>query len=413
MHKKSILYSPITLPGGKTAVNRLVKAAMEENMATEGSLPGEALFSLYRYWAHGGLGMIITGNVMVDRLAMTGPGGVALEASTPLAPFKRWAKIIQSDGALAIMQINHPGRQVFKAMKGKAFAPSAVPLNMGRHSKLFAKPKEMTCDDIRDVCQRFVTSATQASQAGFDGVEIHAAHGYLLSQFLSPLTNQRQDEWGGSLMNRARLLINVVSQIRAVCPREFVVMVKLNSADFQRGGFAFDDAVTVVERLAALGVDMVELSGGSYESPAMQGNTADESRLSREAYFLEFARMMVTQTEMPIMTTGGIRRAEVAESVVNDGCAMVGLASALAATPDLSRKWQQDWHYAGQIPQCQWRDKTLAGLANMAIVRRQLRRLGNDLTTMRRPSALWSLILDMLHKKRMTKRYLINTANSR
>lgn len=413
MHENSVLYSSYTLPGGKVASNRLVKAAMEENMAAEGSLPGDALFSLYRYWAHGGLGMIITGNVMIDRLAMTGPGGVALEASTPLAPFERWAKIIKSDGALAIMQINHPGRQVFKAMQGKAFAPSAIPLNMGRHSTLFAKPKEMTCDDIRDVCQRFVNSAKRALEAGFDGVEIHAAHGYLLSQFLSPLTNQRQDEWGGSLINRARLLINVVSQIRAVCPRDFVVMVKLNTADFQRGGFEFDDAVMVVERLHALGVDMVELSGGSYESPAMQGNTADQSQLSREAYFLEFARKMVAQTDMPIMTTGGIRRAEVAESVISDGCAMVGLASALAATPDLSRKWQQNWQYAGLIPQCQWRDKTLASLANMSIVRRQLRRLGNDLTTMRRPSSLWSLILDQWHKKKMTKRYLADTAKER
>ena len=413
MHEKSILYSPFRFSGGKTAANRLVKAAMEENMAAEGSLPGEALFSLYRYWAHGGLGMIITGNVMVDRLAMTGPGGVALEASTPLERFVRWAKIIKSNDALAIMQINHPGRQVFKAMQGKALAPSAIALNMGRHSKLFAQPKEMTCEDIRDVCQRFVNSATKALQAGFDGIEIHAAHGYLLSQFLSPLTNQRQDEWGGSLINRARLLINIVSQIRAVCPRDFIVMVKLNSADFQRGGFEFDDAVAVVERLHALGVDMVELSGGSYESPAMQGKTADESKLAREAYFLDFARKMVRRTDIPVMTTGGIRRAKVAESVIDNGCAMVGLASALAATPDLPRKWQQNWDYAGQIPQCQWHDKTLAGLANMSIVRRQLRRLGNDLTTMHKPTPLWSLLLDLLHKKKMTKRYLADTAKER
>ncbi len=406
MRKDSALYTPYDFSGGKQAPNRLVKAAMEENMAAPGSMPGDALLSLYRYWAHGGLGMIITGNVMIDRLAMTGPGGVALEADTPIQPFKRWANIIKSGGALAIMQLNHPGRQVFKAMQGKALAPSAIPLSMGRHSKLFATPQAMTCEDIHDVCQRFVSSATQAMHAGFDGVEIHAAHGYLLTQFLSPLTNHRQDEWGGSLMNRARLLINIVSQIRAVCPRNFIVMVKLNSADFQRGGFEFNDAVAVVERLQALGVDMVELSGGSYESPAMQGNAADESRLAREAYFLRFARQMVEQTEMPVMTTGGICRAKVAESVITEGCSMVGLASALAATPDLARKWLDNWDYTGQIPQCGWRDKTLAGLANMATVRRQLRRLGNDLTAMHKPTALWSLVLDMLHRKKMTRRYL-------
>ena len=404
MSSDSILYSPYTLPCGVTVRNRLVKAAMEENMSSKGNIPGESLYSLYRYWAHGHLGMVITGNVMVDKNAMTGPGGIALEKDTELTPFKKWAKIIKSNGALAVMQINHPGRQVFKAMRGKAIAPSAVPLDMGKHSKLFAQPREMTCQDIHDVCKRFVQTAKQAEKAGFDGVEIHAAHGYLLTQFLSPLTNQRQDEWGGSIINRARLLINIVSQVRAVCAKDFIVMVKLNSADFQKNGFSFDDACEVVNRLEALGVDVVELSGGSYEAPAMQGQTRDDTTLAREAYFLEFANVLECKTDIPLMTTGGIKRAEVAEKVVQQGCALVGLASALAVTPDLSKKWQQEWSYSGIIPHCTWKDKSLASLANMAMVRRQLRRLGNNLTTLRNPSPLWSLILDMLHRKKMTKR---------
>lgn len=404
MPSNSILYSPYTLPCGKTVRNRLVKAAMEENMSSYGCLPGESLFSLYRYWAHGDLGMIITGNVMVDKEAMTGPGGVVLEKDTPLASFERWAKIIKSNGALAVMQINHPGRQVFKAMQGKAIAPSAIPLDMGKHSKLFAEPREMTCQDIHDVCKRFVETAKQAEKAGFDGVEVHAAHGYLLTQFLSPLTNQRQDEWGGSIINRARLLINIVSQIRAVCAKDFIVMVKLNSADFQKNGFSFDDASEVVNRLEALGVDVVELSGGSYEAPAMQGQTKDNTTLAREAYFLEFAKTLESQTQIPLMTTGGIKRAEIAERVIQEGCELVGLASALAITPNLAKKWQQEWTYSGFIPHCTWKDKSLASLANMAIVRRQLRRLGNDLTTLRSPSPLWSLVLDLIHRKKMTKR---------
>ncbi|APE06141.1 2,4-dienoyl-CoA reductase [Alteromonas sp. MB-3u-76] len=404
MPSNSILYSPYTLPCGKTVRNRLVKAAMEENMSSYGCLPGESLFSLYRYWAHGDLGMVITGNVMVDKEAMTGPGGVVLEKDTPLAPFERWAKIIKSNGALAVMQINHPGRQVFKAMQGKAIAPSAIPLDMGKHSKLFAEPREMTCQDIHDVCKRFVETAKQAEKAGFDGVEVHAAHGYLLTQFLSPLTNQRQDEWGGSIINRARLLINIVSQIRAVCAKDFIVMVKLNSADFQKNGFSFDDASEVVNRLEALGVDVVELSGGSYEAPAMQGQTKDNTTLAREAYFLEFAKTLESQTQIPLMTTGGIKRAEIAERVIQEGCELVGLASALAITPNLAKKWQQEWTYSGVIPHCTWKDKSLASLANMAIVRRQLRRLGNDLTTLRSPSPLWSLVLDLVHRKKMTKR---------
>ena len=289
-------------------------------------------------------------------------------------------------------------------MKGKAIAPSAVPLDMGKHSKLFAQPREMTCQDIHDVCKRFVQTAKQAEKAGFDGVEIHAAHGYLLTQFLSPLTNQRQDEWGGSIINRARLLINIVSQVRAVCAKDFIVMVKLNSADFQKNGFSFDDACEVVNRLEALGVDVVELSGGSYEAPAMQGQTRDDTTLAREAYFLEFAHALESKTDIPLMTTGGIKRAEVAERVIQQGCELVGLASALAITPDLAKKWQQEWSYSGIIPHCAWKDKSLTSLANMAMVRRQLRRLGNNLTTLRNPSPLWSLILDMLHRKKMTKR---------
>ena len=404
MSSDSILYSPYTLPCGVTVRNRLVKAAMEENMSSLGNVPGESMYSLYRYWAHGNFGMIITGNVMVDRSSMTGPGGVALEKSNDLAPFQKWAKIIKSNGALAIMQINHPGRQVLKAMQGNAIAPSAVPLDMGKHSKLFAQPREMTCQDIHEVCKRFVETAKQAELAGFDGVEIHAAHGYLLTQFLSPLTNQRQDEWGGSIINRARLLINIVSQVRAVCAKDFIVMVKLNSADFQKNGFSFDDSCEVVNRLEALGVDVVELSGGSYEAPAMQGQTRDDTTLAREAYFLEFAKVLESKTDIPLMTTGGIKRAEVAERVIQQGCALVGLASALAITPDLAKKWQQEWTYSGVIPHCTWKDKSLASLANMAMVRRQLRRLGNNITTLRDPSPLWSLILDMLHRNKMTKR---------
>jgi len=160
----------------------------------------------------------------------------------------------------------------------------------------------------------------------------------------------------------------------------------------------------VVNRLEALGVDVVELSGGSYEAPAMQGQTKDNTTLAREAYFLEFAQTLESKTDIPLMTTGGIKRAEIAERVVQEGCELVGLASALAITPNLAKKWQQEWTYSGIIPHCTWKDKSLASLANMAIVRRQLRRLGNNLTTLRSPSPLWSLILDLLHRKKMTKR---------
>lgn len=269
-------FAPFTLPsGGATLPNRMVKAAMEENMAVAGQLPpGKELVELYHRWSRGGgVGTIITGNVMVHAEALTGPAGVVLDAqSPPIGPFREWANAAKGGGAKVWMQINHPGRQIQADMPGVAWSPSATRVELGKNSKRFAHPPQaMTALQINDTVNRFATTARRAEEAGFDGVEIHAAHGYLLSQFLSPLVNQRTDEWGGTLENRARLLLDIVRTVRRVVDPTFTVAVKLNSADFQRGGFDSDDAAQVIAMLAPLGVDVVELSGGSYEAPAMTG----------------------------------------------------------------------------------------------------------------------------------------------
>ncbi len=271
--------------------------------------PSEALIQLYRTWAEGGAGLLITGNVMVDGHAMTGPGGVVLD-SHDLSPelaerFSAWAEAAKSGGAQIWMQINHPGRQMPAALGQPTLAPSAVPMALGSFSRQFAPPRAMSEADIAEVKARFINTALLAQRVGFDGVQIHAAHGYLLSQFLSPLTNQRSDRWGGGLENRARLLLEIVEGIRQQVGSGFALSVKLNSADFQRGGFSTEDAKAVVEMLNPLGVDLVELSGGSYEAPAMHGQARDGRTLAREAYFLEFAREIVSVAHMPVMVTGG------------------------------------------------------------------------------------------------------------
>ena len=401
----STLFTYFTLANGQKLKNRMVKAAMEENLATVEHLPGEELKRLYKTWAQGGVGLIITGNVMVDHLAMTGPGGVVLEKDTDLTDFKELAALSKSNGSKIWMQINHPGRQVFKKMGGKVLSPSDVALNMGKHSSMFSTPEPMSEEQIQDVIQRFIITAKKAEQAGFDGVEIHAAHGYLLAQFLSPLTNKRADKWGGSLENRARLLIEIVTSIKAACSKEFAVAVKLNSADFQRGGFDVDDAEQVVSMLAELQVDLVELSGGSYEAPAMQGQSGDDRTLAREAYFLEFASKIAENSSIPIMTTGGIRRFEVANQVVESGVELVGLASALALTPDLPNKWQKDPAVLGHIPEVKWKDKTLSGLAVMALVKQQLRRVAAGKSAKTSASPIWAIITDQLRSAKLTKRY--------
>src|SRR3990167_869029 len=239
---ETMLFESLEMPNGVLLKNRLVKAAMEENMAAAGQNPSAQLIELYKHWALGGTGLLISGNVMVSRKALTGPGGVVLDAKSDLTLFQSWAEAGQQNGTKLILQLNHPGRQMPANLGQQAIAPSAVALDLGQFSKMFASPRAMTLDDIAEFKQQFLVSSQLALQAGFTGVQIHAAHGYLLSQFLSPLVNQRQDQYGGPLENRARLLLELVALLRNELPASFMISLKLNSADFQRGGFSTEDA---------------------------------------------------------------------------------------------------------------------------------------------------------------------------
>lgn len=398
-------FAPLALPNGQSIPNRIGKAAMEENMCVAGQLPGRDLWNLYSAWAQGGAGLIITGNVMVDGRAMTGPGGVVLEAGTSIAPFKRWARAIRAGGAQAWMQLSHPGRQVYANMRGNVWSASDIPLDLGKHSGMFGRPQAMTEEQIAETIGRFAASAALAEKAGFTGVQIHAAHGYLISQFLSPLSNRREDSWGGVLENRARFLKEIIKAVRESVSPGFCVAVKLNSADFQRGGFDEKDAAGVVEMLNTLAVDLVELSGGSYESPAMQGQTTDGTTLAREAYFLDFAQRIAGVARMPVMTTGGITRLAVARHVLDHGIDVVGIATALAMNPHLVNDWKSDPEARVAPVNVKWDDKALKALATMAIVKRQLRRLGAGKPPMPNVSPALSLLMDQLRKLGQTRRY--------
>jgi 2,4-dienoyl-CoA reductase-like NADH-dependent reductase (Old Yellow Enzyme family) len=399
------MFEKLTLPNGSVIASRIAKAAMEENMADADQAPSEQLMRLYQSWADGEAGLILTGNVMVDGRAVTGPGGVVLEDDRHLDKFKRWASIGRSKGAQFWLQINHPGRQMQANLGQETWAPSAVPLDLGKLSKRFAVPRMMTTDLIAEVIGRFATSARLGEQAGFTGVEIHAAHGYLVNQFLSPLTNQRTDQWGGSLENRARLLLEIVSAVRALVSPHFAVAVKLNSADFQRGGFTTDDARQVVEMLGRLQVDLVELSGGSYEAPAMQGQARDGRTLAREAYFLEFARDIKAVAKMPVMVTGGIRRRPIVEQVLGTDVDMVGMATALAIDPYLPRDWRLGKDRAPELAPITWNNKVLASLANMAVVKFQLNKLSKGQTPNTNVSPLRALTFQQIAIAFRTRQY--------
>ena len=399
------LFTPLTLPNGAVIPNRIAKAAMEENMADADHAPSDALLQLYKAWAEGGCGLMLTGNVMVDRRGMTGPGGVVLEDEQHLQRFAQWDQVARAGGAQDWMQINHPGRQMMAELGQQTWSASSVALDMGKLSNKFSVPKEMTPADIDELQRRFVRSAQLAEQAGFNGVQIHAAHGYLLSQFLSPITNQRRDAWGGSLENRARLLIDIVNAVRASVSPQFVVAVKLNSADFQRGGFSADDAKRVVGMLNGLKVDLVELSGGSYEAPAMQGQARDGRTLAREAYFLEFAQDILSVAQMPLMVTGGIRRKAVAEQVIHSGVALAGIATALAIDPQLPNAWRNGQDKSAALPPITWKNKMMAALATMAVVKFQMKRLSQGRRTHPEVSPLRALVLQQIMAASQTKTY--------
>jgi 2,4-dienoyl-CoA reductase-like NADH-dependent reductase (Old Yellow Enzyme family) len=290
-------------------------------------------------------------------------------------------------------------------MPGVAWAPSAVALELGRHSKRFGRPVAMSEPQIRETVERFATTAGRAERAGFDGIEVHAAHGYLLSQFLSPLVNKRSDEWGGPLENRARLLLDVISAIRTVVSPSFTVAVKLNSADFQRGGFDAADAARVIALLEPAGVDIVELSGGSYESPAMAGRPADNRTAAREAYFLELGTELARESPLPLMLTGGITRRETAEQVLAGGVDVVGMGTAIAVTPDLPDRWRRGLESTERLKPVIWSDKTLASAASMALVRHQMRRITRGKQPTGKTHPVHALVCDQRTKRRALRRY--------
>ncbi|MCH2190142.1 MAG: NADH:flavin oxidoreductase/NADH oxidase family protein [Gammaproteobacteria bacterium] len=406
----SKLFSQLDLPNGAIIKNRICKAAMEENMGQYGQVPGKQLHTLYSQWSSGGVGLILTGNVMVAPNAMTGAGGVVLQQGSDLEPFEKWAKSATKNNTHCWMQLSHPGRQIYAALGEQALSPSDVSLDLGGFSKMFAQPRALTENEIEEIIDRFGQSAALAERAGFTGVQIHAAHGYLISQFLSPLVNRREDKYGGELSNRARFLFEVVTRVREQVTSNFCVSVKLNSADFQKGGFSTEEAQWVVERLNSKRVDLVELSGGSYESPAMQGNPADDSTGRREAYFIDFAREVAAVARMPIMVTGGILRRSVAENALTPegglpAVDMVGIATALAYYPDLPDQWKTGVRVDVQIPKINWKNKTLAALATMALTKYQLDRASKGKHCSPSFSPIFAIMKDRFKVSKQTKRY--------
>ena len=333
----NLLAQPLRLPNGGVLRNRLAKSSMSETLGTYDNHATPRLVELYRRWAASGLGLLLTGNVMIDRRALGEPGNVVIEDEADLPILRQWARAATDQGAALWVQLNHPGKQSPKGLNASNLSPSAIPFREDM-AAFFETPREATTAEILDIIQRFGRSAAICKKAGFSGVQIHGAHGYLVSQFLSPHHNHRTDEWGGSPEKRRRFVMAVYAEIRRQVGADFPVGIKLNSADFQRGGFTEEESLATIDALVQAGVDLIEVSGGTYEAPAMSGALQQPQKAttaSREAYFLEFAEKVRKTVRVPLMVTGGFRTAEGMNTALRSGALdIVGLARLLAIDPD-------------------------------------------------------------------------------
>ena len=313
------LAAELRLPCGAVLRNRLCKAAMTEGLADPWLRATAAHERLYRTWSEGGAGLLITGNVQVDRGDLERPGNVAIDRSAPAthdpearARLRGWTLAGTASGNHLWAQLAHAGRQTPRYVTTRPVAPSAVQLDILGN---YARPRALTEPEIVELVARFAHAAAVARETGFTGVQVHGAHGYLISSFLSPVTNRRTDAWGGSLENRARFLLEVVRAVRAAVGPDFPVALKLNSDDFRKGGFTHEECLHVVQWLNDEALDLLEISGGTYEQPRLlgaAGRAVDavaprRSTRVREAYFLEYAHAIRRVARMPLMVTGGFR----------------------------------------------------------------------------------------------------------
>jgi 2,4-dienoyl-CoA reductase-like NADH-dependent reductase (Old Yellow Enzyme family) len=342
------LSSPITLPCGAVIANRLAKAAMSEGLADANNHSTPRLDGLYRRWANSGAGLLLSGNIQVDHRYLERPGNVVIEDETGLQQLELLAAAGKSGGAHFWAQLSHTGRQVDIAINPSPAGPSAVVVDVVRGSGYnFAPPREMTEDEIRRAIGQFGYAARVAKKAGFTGIELHGAHGYLISQFLSLLTNRRTDKWGGALENRARFLMETLNAARVEVGPDFPIGLKLNASDFQKGGFTNADCVELTKMLNFTSLDLLELSGGSLEQPKVVGVTfkdegADkikDSTKKREAYFVEFAGAVKAVAKMPVMVTGGFRTVSAMSEALDGGdLDMVGLGRPMIVDPEVPEK---------------------------------------------------------------------------
>ncbi len=322
--------APLELPCGVVLKNRLVKAAMSDSLGDGAGDPTDEQVELYRRWSLGGAAMSLIGEVQVDPAYPEKPGNLVLGPRSDDARLRRLAGSGSEDGAHIWAQLGHAGALAHPPISSAA-GPSALHLD-GLHCD------ELPLAAVEELPQVYARAARHAQSVGFTGVEVHAAHGFLLSQFLSPLFNRRTDRYGGSIEARCRILLDIIRRMRAAVGPEFAIGVKINSSDQLEGGLTEDEALVVVSLLGDEPIDLLDISGGTY----FPGAAASSDRRSSGPYFLDFARRARTVTDVPLMVTGGFKTQQEAAQAVSLGMTdLVGLARTMALDPDTPTKWLQ------------------------------------------------------------------------
>lgn len=339
----NILFKPLKLNSGVELRNRFFKSAMSETLADKNMNPGYEIHNLYSQWSCEKIGVLISGNVMVDRRYLGEPGNIVLDDKSDMNAFRKWAEVGNSKNTPIWLQLNHPGKQMYKTIKAQPVAPSAIPIQ-GGNAKAFKVPRAMTKYEVEDAINKFVAAGLKAKEAGFTGVQLHAAHGYLINQFLSPADNNRKDEFGGSLENRMRFLVKIYKRLRNKVGSNFTIALKLNALDFKEGGFTFEECKEVVKTMSELGIDLIEISGGNYEAPVFGGE------YKNGASFASYATILTELTDTPIVSTGGFRSRGEMEKVLSSGVSMIGLARPFVLYKDLVRRFENNDNFIIRTP---------------------------------------------------------------
>lgn len=333
----SILFTPRNI--GKMVIkNRFVRSATAEGAADENGLITDEIFPIYRDLAKGGIGLIITGHTYIQTNGRCTRNQTGIYSDALMPRLRELAGEVHktSPDCKIAVQIAHAGRQVVQGSVKEPIAPSAV-----ADTSTGITPREMTEDEIQGCIDSFADAAARAKLTGFDAVQIHSAHGYLISSFNSPHTNRRADLWGGSLENRMRFLMETYRRTRKRLGDDFPVLMKLNAADFLDGGIEIDESAQIAKALSEEGIDAIEVSGGMFES--YKGKGAARSRIRKpeqEAYFLPYAeRIKQAVGDVPLILVGGIRSASVMEKIIFEGGAdFISLCRPLIREPDLPNK---------------------------------------------------------------------------